>query len=223
MGWFSSFVSGISGVISGVSSVINSAVSSLGSALSSFASGFLKIAGPYIGPVMQIVQAVAQILGILKPNEKPGELGDRAMRAEKQPEDFDTTAEYIDYLRNEVEFDKEEFDKLSDKDKMARSVVGTAILSKAISEKKEFDISRDTWVTLAKLYDKGLLSKKDINEFLDEFKDSQIELNEYVDNKLKGKEEIEFESQMAKAYQKLEPELSPEDIYEKVLSSKVSN
>jgi len=212
-----------SGFISGVISAISSAVSSLGSTLSTFASSFLKIAGPYIGPLMQVIQAVAQILGILKSNEQPEELGDRAMRAEKQPEDFDTTAEYLDYLRNDVEFDKEEFNNLSDKDKMARSVVGTAILSKAISEKKEFDISLDTWVTLAKLNDKGLLSSKNVNEFLDEFKDTQIELNEYVDNKLKGKEEIEFESQIAKAYQKLEPELSPEDIYEKVLSAKVGN
>jgi len=221
MGWLSSACSFIGSCISGACSVVSSAVSSIGSAMAGVAGALLKVATPYLSALMTIVNVVSKILGILNPNETPEELGDKAMRSDKTPEDFDTTQEYIAHLREEVDFDKEEFDKLSDEDKLARSAIGTAISMKAINEEKGFEVSVDTWVTITKLHEKGLLDKDNLDAFLEEFKEDQPEINEYVNDKLNGNEELEVAGALSEAYKKLEPELSTEAINDKVLSSKI--
>jgi len=220
MGFWDSVGSAISSVCSAAVSVVSSIGGSLGK-VAGLAGNLLKVAGPYINTIMTVVQIVSQLLGILKQDETPEELGDKAVRADKQPEDFDTTQEYIDYLREEVEFDKEEFDKLSDEEKLARSAVGTAISMKAINETKGFDVSLNTWTSMAKLYDKGILNKEGVDEFLDEFKNDQEDLNGYVNKEIKGAKGVEVAGKLAEAYQKLEPELSAEEIENKVLNSKI--
>ena len=215
------FWDSVGSTISSVGSVISSIGGSLGK-VAGLAGNLLKVAGPYINTIMTVVQIVSQFLGILKQDETPEELGDKAMRADKQPEDFDTTQEYISYLREEVEFDKEEFDKLSDEEKLARSAVGTTISMKAINETKEFDVSLNTWKSIAKLYDKGILSKEEgIDGVLDEFKNDQEDLNGYVNKEIKGAKGVEVAGKLAEAYQKLEPELSTEEIEKKVFNSKI--
>ncbi len=215
------FWGAIGSFISGAISVVSSAVSSIGSAMAGVAGALLKVATPYLSALMTIVNVVSKILGILNPNETPEELGDKAMRSDKTPEDFDTTQEYIVHLREEVDFDKEEFDKLSDEDKLARSAIGTAISMKAINETKGFDVSLDTWTSMAKLYDKGVLNKENIHTFIDEFKDNQEDLNGYVNKEIKGAKGVEVAGALSEAYKKLEPELSTEAINDKVLSSKI--
>ena len=49
---------------------------------------------------------------IIAPNEDAEELGDKVMRADKKPEDFDSTNEYIEYLRNEIKSSREEIEDL---------------------------------------------------------------------------------------------------------------
>jgi len=207
--------------ISAAVSVVSSAVSAIGGTLGALAGAVLKVATPYLSALMTIVNVISQVLGILKPDESPEELGDKAMRSDKSLEDFDTTQEYIAYLREEVDFDKEEFDKLSDEEKLGRSVIGTAISMKAINETKGFDISLDTWTSMAKLYDKGVLNNDNLNGFLDEFKENQTDLNGYVNKEIKGVKGVEVGGKLAEAYQKLEPELSTEAINDKVLNSKI--
>ena len=220
MGWLSDACDFVGSCISGAVSALSSVAGSLGN-IAGLASNFLKVAGPYLNAIVTIVQVVSQILGILKPDETPEELGDKAMRADKQPEDFDTTQEYIEYLREEVDFDQEEFDKLSDEEKLARSAVGTAISMKAINETKGFDVSLNTWTSMAKLYEKGILSKEGVDGVLDEFKNEQEDLNGYVNKEIKGAKGVEVAGKLAEAYRKLEPELSAEEIEDKVLNSKI--
>jgi len=217
------FWSSVGSAISSACSAVSNAVSSIGKGLSKMAGGLLNLNPTIVNIVIAVVQIIAQLLGVTKEDELPEELGDKALRADKKPEDFDTTEEYIEYLREEVDFDKEEFDKLSDEEKLARSAIGTAISMKGINEKKDMDISLTTWATMAKLYDKDLLNKDNLDDFLDEFKENQTELNGYVNKEIKGAKGIEVAGKMAEAYQKLEPELSADEINDKVLNSKIGD
>ena len=219
MGWFGSVCSSIGSFVSGAVSVVSSAVGSIGSVLATSASTLLKIASPYLATISTIVQIIGAVLNILKPEESVDEIGDKAMSADKQVEDFNTTEEYIEYLRDEVSFNKDEFDKLSKEDKIARTAVGTSIVMKAIDEKKGVTISTDTWITLAKLQESGNL--KDVKEFdkiLDTFKDNQIDLKKYVDGKLDGEQNLQVGDKLIEIYQKLEPNLSKEHIEKKVMN-----
>jgi hypothetical protein len=219
MGWFDSVCSSIGSFVSGAVSVVSSAVGSIGSVLATSASTLLKIASPYLATISTIVQIIGAVLNILKPEESVDEIGDKAMSADKQVEDFNTTEEYIEYLRDEVSFNKDEFDKLSKEDKIARTAVGTSIVMKAIDKKKGVTISTDTWITLAKLQESGNL--KDVKEFdkiLDTFKDNQIDLKKYVDGKLDGEQNLQVGDKLIDMYQTLEPNLSKEHIEKKVMN-----
>jgi len=225
MGFWSglgSVCSTIGSAISGACSVVSSAISSIGDALGRGALSLLGLNPTIIEAVIAVVQIVAQLLGVTKEDESPEELGDKAVRSDKKPENFNTTEEYITYLREDVDFDQEEFDKLSDEEKLARSAIGTAISMKGISEKKDFAISLDTWATMAKLYNKDLLNQDNLDGFIDEFKENQTELNGYVNKEIKGAKGVEVAKKLAEAYQKLEPELSTDAINDKVLNSKIA-
>jgi len=219
MGWFGSVCSSIGSFVSGAVSVVSSAVGSIGGVLATAASTLLKVASPYLATISTIVQIIGAVLNILKPEESVDEIGDKAMSADKQVEDFNTTEEYIEYLRDEVSFNKDEFDKLSKEDKIARTAVGTSIVMKAIDKKKGVTISTDTWITLAKLQESGNL--KDVKEFdkiLDTFKDNQIDLKKYVDGKLDGEQNLQVGDKLIDMYQTLEPNLSKEHIEKKVMN-----
>ena len=88
MGFWSSVGSAISGAISSAISVVSTTLGSL----SSFAVNIApKIAGQ-LGTVGLVIQAIAAIVGLFKPDEKVEEMGDRAMQASEsgiRPENFD--------------------------------------------------------------------------------------------------------------------------------------
>ena len=106
MGFFSS----IGSAISNIGSAIGNAVSSIGSALSSFSTGIAPVIGgvleklaPAAKAVCIIANALLQSFGILKPNEKIDEMGDRALQAAENGltiDDFEDFDSYMEALRN---------------------------------------------------------------------------------------------------------------------------
>jgi len=218
------FWDSVCSVVSGCIDVVSSTVSAIGNTLAKVSTNLLKVASPYLESLSAIVQVVSTLLNILKPEDKVEELGDRAIKSDKIPEDFDTTQEYINYLKDEVSFDKNDFDKLSKEEKLARSAIGTSIVMKAINEKKGFDISVDTWLTLAKLNQSGGLKDAKAEEFdtiLNNFKDNQKDLENYVKGELEPIKEIEVGDKLVEMYQDLEPNLSKDDINEKVMKMEI--
>lgn len=216
------FWGSVGSFISDVGSAISSAVSSIGGALASSAGNFLKVASPYLGEVMQVIQVVSQLLGILKPQDDIEEIGAKAMEADKKPEEFDSNAEYIDYLRNDIELDREKFENATDVEKMARKAVGASIVIKGIEENKGFDIPVTTWVAMAKL---GLGDKaEEIDKILDTFKDGKLEdFVDYTEGKLEAKKELEVGDTLVEMYQKLEPSMSIDEIEDKVMNMDLKN
>jgi hypothetical protein len=218
------FFSGIGSFLSGCIEVISSVSDKIGAFLSTASTSLLKVAIPYLGTLSTIVQVISTLLNILKPEDKIDELGDRAINSDKKLEDFDTTQEYINYLKNDVEFDKDEFDKLSQEAKTVRTAIGTSIVMKAINEKKGFEISTDTWVTLSKLAEKGIIKEtkpEEFNTILNTFKDKQTDLNDYVKGELDPTRELEVGDKLVELYQELEPNLSKDEIEKKVIQMEI--
>ncbi|HIC77611.1 MAG TPA: hypothetical protein EYP02_00365, partial [Sulfurovum sp.] len=216
------FFSAIGSFVSGAVSAISSAIGSIGSALASSAGHFLKVASPWLGAVMQVIQVVSTLLGILNSEDDIEELGAKAMEADKKPEDFDSNAEYIDYLRNDIELDREKFENATDVEKTARQAVGASIVIKGIEEKKGFDIPVTTWVAMAKL---GLEDKaEEIDKILETFKDGKLEdFVDYTEGKLEAKKEVEVGDSLVEMYQELEPSMSIEEIEDKVMNMDLKN
>jgi len=195
--------------------------SAVSSALAGAASSLIKMAGPLLGPVGQMIQIVSILMDVLKPGEKIEEIGAKAMQADsKKPEEFDNNAEYIEYLRSEVKLDQVKFDKAGEVEKAARTAVGASIVAKAIEEKKGFDIPMETWVAMAKL---NMTDKaKEIDTLLETFKDGKLEdFAKYVDGKLDIKKEGEVGDTLVEMYKELEPNSSIEDIETKVMKMEV--
>lgn len=160
MGW-------ISGIISTVGSFISSAASTIGSVISEFAKsafGFiakipifrLELAN-IISIAAKIIHEVVNFLGI-KSEEDPEVLGAKAEQSDKSLEDFDNDVEtYIQYLKEEVEFDKERFDKMTPEEKMGCKAIGMALETKAVEEKiGGIEISPECLATLIKIQSAGI-------------------------------------------------------------------
>jgi len=214
MGLFSGLCSFVSDVVSFVSDTVSSLANPVGE--------LLKIAFPYLDLAIKAIQVVGVLLDVLREDDNIDELGGKAIIADKKPEDFISNAEYIHYLKNEIELDHKKFDEASDLEKYSRTFIGATIVAKGIEEKKDFDIPLETWGVMAKL---DLADKaKEINMILDTFKDEKLDdFIKYTEGKLEIKEESEISGKLVKMYHQDEPYLSSEELEEKVMKMEVSN
>lgn len=160
MGWISSAISAVGSFISG-------AVSTIGSAISGFAKSAFSVIAKLPIPGLEIVNiisiaakiihAVVDFLGI-KSEEDPEVLGAKAEQSDKSLEDFDNDVEaYIKYLKEEVELDKEKFDKMTPEEKLGCKAIGMALETKAVEEKiGGIEISPECIATLTKIQSAGI-------------------------------------------------------------------
>jgi len=210
----------ILGGLAAAGSMIMSCAGTIGGALASSASTLLGVVGKHLGPVSNIISSIAEMLGIFKKEDTPEDLGRRAVESDKKPEDFDSTEQYIEHLRNDIEIDKEKMKNETDVDKMAYTAIGASIGIKGISEKKGFDIPTETLVTFAKL---GMETKeKEINDLLDSFKGDIGKVSEYAEGKLGAKEEMAVGDRLIDHFQEKNPTMSEADIEKKVMALEIS-
>lgn len=102
MGIFSAIGSAISSGLSPISSGVNA----IGSALSSFSTGIGVVLGNVITALAPVAQAIGKFanaflqgLGILKPDEKIEDFGDRALQAADQGITMDKFENFDDYMK----------------------------------------------------------------------------------------------------------------------------
>jgi len=217
------FWSGVASLASSAVSVVSNAIGSIGGSLASSASTFLKVAAPWLGTVVQVVQIIGMLLDVINKDDNIDELGAKAMQVDsKKPEDFDSNSEYIDYLKNEVELDTQKFEEAGDTEKMARSAVGASIVVKGVEEKKGFDIPTEIWVQMAKL---NLADKaQEIDKILETFKDGKLEaFVDYTKGNLDEKKELEVGDTLVGMYKELEPNTSTEEIESRVMKMEVGD
>jgi len=218
------FWSGLVSLASSAVSFVSNAVGSLGKELVSSTSTFLKVASPWLGAVVQVVQTIGILLDVVNKDDNIDELGAKAMQTDsKIPEDFDSNySKYIDYLKNEVALDTQKFEKAGNTEKMVRSAVGANIVVKGVEEKKGFEIPTEVWVQMAKL---NLADKaQEMDKILETFQDDKLEeFVDYTKGNLDEKKEVETGNVLVDMYKKLEPSCSIEEIENKVMKMEVGD
>lgn len=238
MGLFSSIGSALSAVGSAICSGISSLCSSIGGALFSGAGGIAALAASIIMPgvglpeiifgigiIAEIVSKIAEALGLKDKDETPEELGLKAEAADKKPEDFDSIEAYIQYLRNDIQIDKEKLENLKDEDKVKYAAIGTAITIKGIEEKYGIEAPGEFWKTAADLK----LSGEETKQYIETFKQNGITNMKDMSDYIKGvapesgtKPGVVSDSIMA-ALKQNNPELSEEELAAKFNSLTVQD
>ena len=212
MGLFSSLCS----FVSSACSTISSAVSNIGRGIASVATSIVSLGVSLAAKVSDAIKGVGISLGIIRPEDTMEELGERAILSDKKPEDFDSINEYIDHLKNNVPFDKEKFDRLDDKELLARSSIGASITLKGINEKLNATVTPEFMAIVASQE----LEVNEIIETIKVYKEKELNLDDYdlyLNDELTLDETNKHSSALVEAYQKLEPELSLDKIEEKVM------
>ncbi len=237
MGLFSGLGAAISSIGHAIGNAISSICGAIGGALSHAAtaiSGFVDKIGP-IGHVLfpeldlielicnvagAVASAIAEALGIKEPEQDdPEELGMKAKIAEKKPEDFDSTEEYIKYLHNEVKLDEEKKLNISAEEKAAYSAIGTSLYLDASAEKlgiEKGSITPDFLLDCAKVK----MDSEQIIATIKSLKENGLNpqaMSDYMHNNLETvKERKEVGAALSDAFKETQPELSNMEIADKL-------
>ena len=143
-------------VVAGLSTIGGVAVSA-GVAISAFAKMAVAVIATRIPDIVRVLKAIEAASAVIqfisemlgkKMEDDPEELGYKAMHAEKKKEDFDDIDEYIDYLNNEIQIDKEEMKKMTPEEKAACQVVGSAIQCVSISKELGINIEPENYADI---------------------------------------------------------------------------
>jgi len=210
------FWSGLCSVVSSVCSVIRSVASNIGNSVVKSATSIASLGVSLAAKVTDAIRSVGVSLGIIRPEDSLEELGEKAILSEKKPEDFDSINEYIDHLNNNVPFDKDKFNRLDEKELLARSSIGASITLKGINEKLDTVVTPEFMATVASQE----LETKEIVSTIKAYKENDLKLEDYdlyLNDELTLDETTKHSSALVEAYQKLEPELSIEEIENKVM------
>lgn len=234
MGLFGAIGGALSAVGSAICSGIGGICKTIGGALFTGAGGIGTLATAIIGPVLgspqitliivaiqavaAIVCAIAESVGLKDRDETPEELGMKAEKAEKKPEDFDSTAAYIEYLRKEVEIDKKGMEELSQEKKAQYAAVGISLYIKGIEEEYGMKAPGEFWRAAADLG----LSADDVKKYMETFRENGItdmaDMSDYIKGYAPrgGTEPRRVSDSMVESLKKIYPEMTEDGIYEKL-------
>ena len=147
-----------------------------------------KITPELIKEVTSLISSVAELLGLKYEDDSSEEIGMKSEKADRKPEDFDSREEYISYLRDDVELDKYDREKLSDENlKEKYSAKGLDIEMGAINEKIGVKLGLEDYVMMAKA---GINKVQDFMTIVDTFKEKGVEplINEAIERLIPMKE-----------------------------------
>jgi hypothetical protein len=111
---------------------------------------------PSIKEFALILDHAADILGDILyalgiDTEHADVLGAKIAQTDKKVDDFSSVEEYIAYLKNDVELDKQKFDALAEEEKISYTIVGIAVEASAVGEKLSVEIPVDIVELVAKI------------------------------------------------------------------------
>ena len=147
-----------------------------------------KITPELIKEVTSLISSVAELLGLKDEDDSSEEIGMKSEKADRKPEDFDSREEYISYLRDDVEldeYDREKLNNVSLKEKY--SAKGLDIEMGAINEKIGVKLGLEDYVMMAKA---GINKVQDFMTIVDTFKEKGVEplINEAIERLIPMKE-----------------------------------
>ena len=147
-----------------------------------------KITPELIKEVTSLISSVAELLGLKDEDDNSEELGLKSEKADRKPEDFDSREEYMSYLKDDVELDNYDREKLNDESlKEKYSAKGLDIEMSAINEKIGVNLGLEDYVRLAKA---GINKVQDFMAIIDTFKEKGVEplINEAIERVIPMKE-----------------------------------
>ena len=147
-----------------------------------------KITPELIKEVTSLISSVAELLGLKDEDDSSEELGLKSEIADKRLEDFDSREEYINYLKDDVELDEYDREKLNNESlKEKYSAKGLDIEMGAINEKIGVKLGLEDYVMMAKA---GINKVQDFMTIVDTFKEKGVEplINEAIDRLIPMKE-----------------------------------
>lgn len=181
----------INTVVSVAKPIIELVAPKLQESMKGFAERMLVLSEKYpsIVEFAQMIDKAADVMGdvlyALGINADPADvIGAKIVQADKGIDDFDSIEAYINYLKNEIELDKEKFDALSTEEKIAYSITGMAVEAGAIGEKLGVEIPVEAVELVAKVAEIGKIAveAKEIISLISKLKDEGIvNLNDVCD------------------------------------------
>lgn len=211
--------SSLSTVLTTVGPVVGKVATALVANLPKIAEIALNVARVVAG----ITQVIAQVRGLSLINENVEELGAKTMqegtRARMEEESID---DYLNYLRNEVELDKEKMRAMSVEDKIRCNVIGTGMLSESISKDSGIDITGNFLYEISKMK----MSGEEINKYIDAFSANSIDSMEsfvtYLRGDLSGKDSEIVGNTIESVVKSLAPDSSRGEVLMKIEEMKES-
>lgn len=207
--------------VGSVCSAIGSVCCAIGGAIATGIGALANAIAPYLGPLGQIVIAIAQTLGILDKDDNLEDLGEAMRKSDKKPEDFDSINDYIAHLREEIKSGKIALDEgKTDLQKNIDTALGAGLSIKAIDEKYNLQTSAEFWVFSGKKFEEGKLDTDEIHSMLKTASDKKMnptDMANYVEDKelSSGVQKSEVSSAIKESLQEANPTLSKEEITEK--------
>ena len=147
-----------------------------------------KITPELIKEVKELISSVAELLGLKDEDDNSEELGLKSEKADRKPEDFDSREDYISYLKDDVELDSYDREKLNDESlKEEYSTKGLNIEMGAINEKMGVNLGLEDYIRLVKA---GINKVQDFITIIDTFKEKGVEplINEAIERIIPMKE-----------------------------------
>lgn len=184
-------LSGIDKFVTTAKPIVEIIAPKLQKSMRGFADRMLELSEKYpsIEEFAKMIDKAADIMGdvlyVLGISAEPSDvIGLKAENSDKTVDDFDSIESYIDYLRDEVELDKERFDSLSTEERVSYSIAGMAIEAGVIGEKLKVDIPADVVEIISKISDIGkiVVDAKELVSIISGLKDDGIDnLNDVCD------------------------------------------
>lgn len=180
-GFIGSGISAVAGAIGGFASSIGSAlVSGATSLVSTISSIGAKLLGK--ASIGEVISGIGKIIGLFTSDDKEDidDLGYRACQSNEKPEDFDSIEQYIQHLKKDIQYNKEQARaemKENPVKKYAYAAVGATIAGNGISEKLGINLG-DKGVTALGLIRRAAPYMTD-NNFVDFL--SKLKANGYRD------------------------------------------
>lgn len=232
MGFFSGIVAGIGSALSSVCSSVGGWLSTSFPSIGRFASTVLDIGKKALGleplgifrAISTVISGIAEFLGLKqKEEDSPEELGLKMEQADKKPEDFSSTEEYIRYLHKEIELDKEKMNALSTEEKAAYTTVGGYTYLKGVSEKLDFDqpIGPELVMDCVRLD----MQPEEFVAYMEKMREENVEnpsaLSDYLHNQIGSLETAQkVRSGMMSALQQLNPGMNDEAAMQSIMDMK---
>lgn len=227
MGFLSTVGNFVSSAISAVGSICSSIGGAIMGTIGTVAKNIISIGLGELGPIGAIIQIITAVVSLVigKPaEEKPEELGMKAQIADKKPEDFDSIEKYIEYLRHDIEVDKERMASLSEWDRAIYGAIGSGLYVKQMEEKYQMDLPVTFWKTAADLKNEGRLSDAGIAGTIQKMKEKNFSSAESVSDYVNGSPSLSLEQQI-KVFDSLKESLRKEfpNASDSELNVRVSN